>query len=321
MEISVIRPGMLTSVQDLGRPGHRASGVPVSGAADPIALRLANLLVGNAEDAAALECTLVGPELVFQQETIFAVAGATFDKLPPWTPIRAAAGERIEFGPCRKGCRAYIAVAGGIAVPLVLGSRSTYLPGGFGGFEGRALRAGDVLQAAGNRVAGAFPPAALKAPVSWHIDARLLPPYSTAAAVRVVRGSEAPVFDTKWPDTEFRVTAQSDRMGVRLSGAPLRHAPRSERRSGPVSVGTVQVPPDGQPIVLLADAQTMGGYPKLAHVISVDLPLVAQLRSGDTVRFSEVSLAEAHRVWLAREHAIAILREGLAQKFGGGQAS
>lgn len=304
--ITVVRAGMLTTVQDLGRRGHRAAGVPLSGAMDALALRVANLLVGNAENDAGLEFSIVGPELVFSAETVVAVSGGDFGALPRWQPVHMAAGERVNFGAARSGGRGYLAIAGGFRVEAVLGSRSTYLPAALGGRDGRALRDGDVLRAPGlaRQVAG-----------RWHIDERILPDYGAAPTLRIVRGAQADEFDGTLCSAEFKVTPQSDRMGVRLAGPALVRARAGDLSSAPVAPGTIQVPPDGQLIVLMADAQTIGGYPQIAHVIDVDLPLVAQLRAGDRVRFCEVTLAVAHELAHARERALAMLREGLAQKF------
>jgi antagonist of KipI len=295
---------MLTTVQDLGRRGHRAAGVPLSGAMDAFALRVANFLVGNTENAAALEFTLRGPELEFSADTVVAVGGADFGGVPVWQPVRVAAGTRINFSAARSGCRGYLALAGGFDVAPVLGSRSTYLRAALGGHAGRALRDGDVLYAPGlvPRVAG-----------RWHIDERILPAYSASPLVRVVRGVQADEFGSLG-DATFSVSQKSDRMGVRLAGPALVRSVTGDLISMTVVPGTIQVPPDGQPIVLMADAQTIGGYPQIAHVISVDLPLVAQLRPGDTVRFRVVALAEAHELLLARERTLAILHEGLAEK-------
>lgn len=308
MEMTILRAGGLTTVQDLGRFGQRAVGVPSSGAADTLALRIANLLVGNPENTAALECALVGPELVFSEPVTIAVGGAAFAGLPAWRPVRVAAGERIELGACLGGCRGYVAIAGGIAVEPVHGSRSTYLRAGLGGWEGRALRAGDKLPLGAPQRTGRID--------HWSVSPRVLPAYTSSPRLRIVRGAQADEFAPGWRDAEFEVTPQFDRIGLRLAGPKVTRASERELLSAAVAPGTVQVPPDGQPIILLADAQTIGGYPRLAHVIAVDLPLVAQLQAGDTVRFQEVSLEEAHRLWLARERELGILAEGLAQKFG-----
>ncbi len=314
MEMRVVRAGMLTTVQDLGRRGCRHSGVPTSGAMDAVALRVANALVGNAEEAAALEFTLVGPEVEFSEAAWVAVGGATCEGVTAWQPLRVEAGERLKIGACANGCRGYLAVAGGIAVEPVLGSRSTFVRAGLGGFEGRALRDGDTLEIGACERTQRVETSERR----WTIDPRVLPPYSSEPTVRVVLGAQAEDYGAALFGRVFTVSAQSDRMGVRLHGVKLERSRAEELLSSAVNPGTVQVPPDGQPLVLMADAQTIGGYPQVAHVISVDLPLVAQLRPGDRVRFVEIPMDEAHRLALAREKQLAILREGLAQKLNHG---
>jgi KipI family sensor histidine kinase inhibitor len=303
--LAVVRAGMFTTVQDLGRRGHRAMGVPLSGAADFFALRLANLLVGNREDEAGLEFTLVGPELKFRHDTVIAVTGAEFERVPGWRPIVIRAGTSLAIGPARSGCRGYLAIAGGIDVAPVLGSRSTYVRARLGGHEGRRLVNGDVLPVRNVR---------RRFRDHWRIDERILPRYGGSAVVRVLLGEHAGHFDPGWTDCVFKVSTQSDRMGVRVTGAPLRRRVEGDLPSGAVAPGTVQVPPDGQPIVLLADAQTIGGYLQVAHVIAVDMPVVAQLRPGDDVRFIIVTMADARELIAAQERALGLLREGLAQK-------
>lgn len=305
-ELRVVRAGMLTTVQDLGRREQRAAGVPLSGGVDALALRLANWLVGNDGNAAALELTLIGPELEFPSDAVIAVTGASFPGITGWQPVRVPAGTRIKFGAAPSGCRGYLAIAGGIDIAPVLGSTSTYLRGRLGGVAGRALRDGDILRVGRTK----------RSPEGhWRIDPRVLPAYSASPVVRVVRGAQADEFGGAWFDTEFKVTPRSDRMGVRLSGPAVKRSHSRDLISTAVAPGTIQIPPDGQPIVLMADAQTIGGYPQIAHVISVDLPLVAQLRPGDSLRFSEVSLDEAQKLLLARERALGLLHEGLVQKF------
>ena len=295
--ITVIQPGLFTTVQDLGRPGHRAAGVPLSGAADPVSLRLANLLVGNAEGAAAIECTLLGPTLRFEQDSLVALVGGDFPGLPGGVATRVAAGTVLPLGHATKGCRGSLAVAGGIEVEPVLGSRSTLVLAALGGFAGRPLRAGDGL------VVGASETASSR----W---AAVMPPRGRSQALRVIPGEQVEAFATQAWRQGFRASSRSDRMGVRLEGDPL---PGAAAFAGMASVavfpGTVQVPPDGQPIVLLADAQTIGGYPVLGQVIAADLPRMAQLRPGDDLRFEPVTLAEARAALLQREAEIAAVRE------------
>jgi antagonist of KipI len=310
MEVNVLKGGLLTTVQDLGRKGHRASGVPLSGPMDPFAFRIANLLVGNPDDAAALEITLLGPELEFSADARIALCGATFSGLPSWRPLIARAGERVRFGECLKGSRAYLAMGGGIAVPAVLGSRSTHLPAGIGGFEGRALRDGDRLELYPDPLG----PVSRAPPPAFYVSSSLLPRYSAAADVRVVKGAQAGEFGTGLFEGVFEATSRSDRMGLRLKGNPIVRNSGSELASAAAAPGTIQVPPDGQPIILMADAQSIGGYAQAAHVVSVDRPLVAQLRPQDRLQFREVSHDEAQHLLLTRERELAILREGVRQR-------
>ncbi len=300
----VVHPGLLTTVQDLGRPGHRASGLPVSGAMDPFALRLANLLVGNPEGAAGLEITLRGPELLFAVDTVVAVGGAEFAGVPTWRPMAVRAGERLKFGECLQGCRAYLAIAGGIDVPLALGSRSTYLRADLGGYAGRALRSGDRLPAGSGR-------AAKVRAGSWRVSPSILPAYAAAVTLRVLAAAQTADYGPRFWSAEFRVSPQSDRMGLRLECEQPIEGGKKELVSSAVAPGTVQVPPDGRAILLMADAQTIGGYPQAAHVIGPDLPLAAQLRPGDRLRFRPVSLEEAQGLAAARERDLAHLRAGL----------
>ena len=313
MEMTIHRPGLQTTVQDLGRRGHRGAGVPLSGAMDSVALRIANALVGNDDSAAALEFALVGPEVEFSSDVLIALGGAECEGLSPWRPKWVRAGERLKLGHCIAGCRGYLAIAGGIAAEPVLGSRSTFLRAAIGGWQGRALVAGDVI-AVGPTASTDHLPRPASDHSRWRIDPRVLPPYSSAPTIRLIPGAQREEFGDTWREVDFEVTPQSDRMGLRLQGAPLARNSANELLSSAVAPGTVQVPPSGQPLVLMADAQTIGGYPQLGHVIAVDLPLVAQLRPGDRIRFAESSLDEAHALMLARERAIAILREGLMQK-------
>jgi antagonist of KipI len=296
--ITVVQPGLFTTVQDLGRRGHRAAGVPLSGAADSVSLRIANLLVGNSEDAAGLECTLLGPTLRFDRDATVAVVGAVFPGLPSDRPVQVAAGTEIVLGHATHGCRGYLAVAGGIDVPPVLGSRSTLVAAGFGGHAGRPLKAGDRL-AVGESVGRCRP---IK---------ELPPPLATVRrpwVLRVIPGEQAGVAgDAVW-SRSFRTSSRSDRMGLRLDGEPLPCAGHdASMKSVAVFPGTVQLPPDGRPIVLLADAQTIGGYPVVGQVIEADLPLAAQLRPGEEVRLQQVTLEEAWDAVREREAAFAML--------------
>jgi len=305
MDVTILRAGMMTTIQDLGRPGHLAEGVPIGGAVDAFALRVVNLLVGNPEGTPALEITLIGPELEFGGPTWIAVGGAVFDGVPVWRPIRVEAGSRLRFGNRLRGCRAYLAVAGGFDVAPVMGGRGTFLAAALGGFHGRPLRDGDVVPTcdAGRNLAG-----------HWSLDERMLPAYSREPVVRVIPGTHAAEFGAGLFAGRFAVTARSNRMGIRLDGPKLVRTAEGELVSTAVAPGTIQVPPDGNPIVLMADAQTLGGYPRIGHVASADLPLLAQLAPGDGIRFSPTTLDEAHALLHASERALALLRQGLAAK-------
>jgi antagonist of KipI len=305
MEVSVIRAGMLTTVQDLGRRGHLSEGVPFGGAADPFALRVANLLVGNAEDAPALEVTLTGPELEFPEAAWLAVCGARFDGVPSWRPVRVEAGGRLKFGKRVQGCRAYVSICGGFFAERVMGGKGTFLAAGIGGFKGRSLRDGDVIRSV---------PSELRPTGHWSLDERMFPRYSREPTVRAMPGAHAGEFGDGLYSARFGVTARSNRMGIRLDGPKLERAAGEDLVSTAVAPGTIQVPPDGNPIVLMSDAQTLGGYPRLAHVATVDLPLLAQLAPGDGVRFTRTTVAEAHALLQAWERGLALLRQGLAEK-------
>ncbi|MCE9629729.1 MAG: 5-oxoprolinase subunit PxpB [Planctomycetia bacterium] len=311
--ISVIKPGLYATIQDLGRPGHRSAGVPLSGAADGDALRIANLLVGNPEHAAGIEFTLLGPELRFDRDAIVAVGGGDFPGLPSWRPVRIAAGTLVTLGHAVRGCRGVLAVAGGVRVEPTLDSRSTFPPARWGGLVGLPLVAGDRIPVGSE--CRAVEPAAGR-------DIRMAIELATPGepgVLRLIPGEHAEAFgDAIWSATH-RVSSRSDRMGMRLEGAALHCTARASTAMASIAVfpGTVQVPPDGNPIVLLADAQTIGGYPVIGHVITADLPRAAQLRPGDTVRWRKSSLDEAHAALREREGRIAALRESLTARRGG----
>lgn len=316
--VTILRAAPLTTVQDLGRKQRRREGVSAGGALDFCAARVANLLVGNAEDAALLEITLGGLRLGFEDERRVAWCGGVFPARIAATEFPAGRfaivrqGEELEFDAARRGCRAWIAMAGGIDVPLVLGSRSTDLRSGFGGFEGRALRDGDQVSLGKAPLPNpnASRLATWSAPVEWTQTA------GRAPVLRIVRGSEwdefVPEAQTAFLKQLFTVSAKADRMGARLEGAELRRTNDWELASEAVAPGTVQVAHDGQAIVLLGDCQTIGGYPKIAHVITVDLPQAAQLRPNDTVRFEEVTLAAASALFVEREIDLQRFRVGLS---------
>jgi antagonist of KipI len=294
--VEVLEPGLLATVQDAGRPGHRRVGVSGAGPMDAGAHAAANRAAGNAPGDAALECTVTGPSLLFLAPLHFAVAGADLGAVleradlglwpvPPGAGVLARPGNVLRFTGRRSGCRGYVALRGGIEVPVVLGSRSTDLQSGFGGFAGRALAAGDRLAVA--RVRGERPPA------SPPPAARA----ATRATVHVVLGPQADHFDegtlARFLAVPWRVGQTSDRVGFRLEGEPLRHLGPREILSDGMVPGSIQVPPDGKPIVMAADGPTTGGYPKVATVVTADLPLLAQLVPGEgEVKFEAVRIEE-----------------------------
>jgi antagonist of KipI len=318
MHVSVQRAGFLTSVQDVGRTGFRQFGVSTSGALDSFALRVANLLVGNDGGAAGLEITLGGLQLRFEDERIVAWCGGEFDvqigsqALPAGHVAHLQAGDELKFGRAQIGCRCWLAISGGIDVPVVLGSRSTDLRANFGGIEGRTLRDDDTLPL--RTQPGSSPPATGIS--SWTAPHDWASPASRHPSLRFVRGVAWSRFSDvtiqRFTMHEFGVSPDSDRMGVRLDGPELKRQDETDLISEAVAPGTIQVPPSGKPILLLGDCQTIGGYPKIAHVITVDLGIAAQLRAGDGVRFFEVSLQDAHRLLLERERDLERFRIGLS---------
>jgi antagonist of KipI len=306
----ILDGGLLTTVQDTGRRGYQRYGVPAAGAMDLVALRAANRLVGNPDDCAALEMTLVGPRLRVLAPATLALTGGDLGALldgapaPRWESFDVAAGSTLAFAGLRDGVRGYLAAAGGLDVPIVLGSRSTYLRSRLGGLDGRALKAGDLLGVTGDR------------PVVEATRRRVAederPFYGHAHRLRVVLGPQDEAFTPAGVRTflssTYTVTPQSDRMGYRLSGPAIEHVAGPDIVSDGSPPGAVQVAGDGMPIVLLADRGTAGGYTKIATVTSSDLPRLAQAAPGDTVRFEAVSVAEAITVLAERERWLDGLR-------------
>jgi antagonist of KipI len=319
MSLIVERAGFFTSVQDLGRIGFRQFGVSLGGALDPFALRVANVLVGNDQSAAGLEITFGGLQLRFADERIIAWCGGDFDvqvgstSLPAGHAAFVHANEELRIARAHAGCRCWLAVSGGIDVSMALGSRSTDIRANFGGFEGRVLRDADQLALGQYRRSQI---AATERISQWSAQKLWSQTASFAPMLRFVRGADWSRFSAStlqcFTSESFAVSPDSDRMGVRLDGSKLKRENNVELISEAVAPGTIQVPPSGKPILLLGDCQTIGGYPKIAHVISADLGIAAQLRAGDHVRFSEVSLAEAHWLLLEREREFERFRIGLS---------
>ncbi len=317
--LRVLSPGLFTTVQDLGRPGYAALGIAGCGAADTVALRIGNRLLGSAAGAAALEMTLLGATVQFTTATWIALAGADCaasrsgptgeaSPVPMWTALPVAAGDVLRCGPMHHGARTYLCIAGGIVVPQVLGSAATHVRSGLGGHYGRALRTGDELQLAARPLA---PRPAHVAPAAL----LQLYPRATPRCLRITEGPQLanPTTFAQLQSTEYEVSTRSDRMGVRLVGRPsivsaeatsAATVTAGELITEGVYLGAVQLPPDGQPIILGIDQQTTNGYPKPASVISADLPLLGQLRPADRVRFVAVSLNDADTLLAEQERLL-----------------
>ncbi|HEX5613243.1 MAG TPA: biotin-dependent carboxyltransferase family protein [Burkholderiales bacterium] len=334
MSLRIAKPGLLTTVQDRGRHGLQHLGVVTSGAMDPAAYELANALVGNRDGEAALEVTLLGPTIELGCDALVALCGAEFEaevegaKFPADRPVLVKAGSRVAMRRAVRGTRAYLAIAGGIAIEPLLASRSTCLPAGFGGFGGRALRSGDVLplaadaaQLASERYQRLASRAGIRDGVSsvrWSAPTPTLPDHQPIV-LHAMPGRHYDDFDAQaqraFFDLAWRISPDSDRMGFRLTGPQLARARGGEILSEPTCLGTVQVPANGAPIVLMADHQTTGGYPKIAEVAGADVARLAQLAPGASVRFARCTLAEALELRAALKARIDAALRGISWEY------
>jgi antagonist of KipI len=309
--VDVIKPGLFTTVQDLGRHPYQVFGVSTCGAMDPLSLRLANILVGNEDGDAALEVTLLGPKLRFTTDGLIAITGGDLSPcingqpVTMWKAIRVHEGDELSFGVCKIGCRTYIAFAGGISVPKVMGSRSTFIRGNYGGIEGRALKSGDAIPLGESR---------------YDIDdlsGRKLPPefipdFQQNRPVQFILGPQDDAFTEEaianFTSHPYTVSNESDRMGYRLQGLILKHTTGADIISDFITVGSIQVPANGQPIVLMADCQMSGGYTKIGVIIGVDIPYMAQKKPGDSIHFQAVEVSDAQEQWKREEQIISSIR-------------
>ncbi|WP_458125071.1 5-oxoprolinase subunit C family protein [Paenibacillus sp. Z3-2] len=323
MSIEVIRAGLLSTVQDEGRTGYRRYGIHPVGVMDTFAARAANMLVGNSRHAAVLEMTMRGPELRFQESQLVSLCGAdltaTVDHLPIplWRPVLLRAGSLLKFGQCRHGLRGYLAIAGGIAVPEVMGSRSTDLKTGLGGVEGRALHVGDLLSTGEPSVEARVWMERMEKQVkenerdhrilapAWFLSKWERPDYDGRSVIRVMQSKDSLLFSQEsleqFYGEKYVISPQSDRMGYRLQGSRLVLDQPLDRLSEAVTYGTVQVPPDGQPIILMADHQTIGGYPVIAQVTRVDMPILAQAKPGSRISFKQITHDQARQLYMEEE--------------------
>jgi biotin-dependent carboxylase-like uncharacterized protein len=289
----VLKPGMFTTIQDTGRHGYLRFGVPVSGAMDSFSLAAANALVENDVNCACLETTLVGPELQTLTQAQIAITGGSCAPTinghyaSMWRTLNLQIGDVLSFGRMESGCRAYVAVRGGIDLPSVLGSRSTYVRGGFGGIDGRQLKAGDEMEVC---------PAPLLS-AGHQLPEQLIPVYSNNLTIHVILGPQADMFTGEGIETFFsnpyKVTSEADRMGYRFEGPAIEHEDKADIVSDALLPGVIQVPGSQKPIVMMKDAQTTGGYPKIAVVASADLDLLGQAKPNDEIQFSKITIEQA----------------------------
>ncbi|MEB9738228.1 MULTISPECIES: biotin-dependent carboxyltransferase family protein [Bacillus cereus group] len=326
MDVEVLHVGMFTTVQDLGRSYYQQFGVPVGGAMDKNALRLINMLVGNEENEAGLEMTILGPKLLIKKTTLLAIGGVDMEpllngeRIPLWRPILAEEGSMLCFGKVKSGCRAYVTFAGGIHIEGTMGSKSTYIRAAIGGIEGRMLKKGDCFQIGTySEMANRFIQDLQKderIKTKWVISNSVLPKYKKHPKLRVIADFEYDQFTEEsrkaFFTKEYKVSNYADRMGYRVEGEVLNRIEEKEILSSPVTFGTIQVPNGGQPIILMADRQTTGGYPRMGNIISVDLPLLAQLKPGDYVSFEKITLEEAEQLYIEQEVNMNLLKKFIA---------
>ena len=323
MSVNVLNAGLLTTIQDIGRTGSQKFGVLVSGAMDSYSMRIANLLVGNDEREGVLEITLFGTKLQFEEDTLIAITGGdlqtTVDGIPVanWRPLIVRKGSILKFGFAIEGCRAYLAIAGGIDIPVVMESKSTYMVAGIGGFKGRALQQNDELSfgpltESNDKV---FALIEREGTPDWAVPHHPLISLASTQTIRIIEGTEYKHFDDASKQRLVRVpyvvTPQSNRMGLRLEGQALALTEKLEMLSEGVTFGTIQIPPNGKPIILMADRQTAGGYPKIGQVITADLGSLSQVKPNATLYFKLITHAEAERELIAKEELINQFKIGI----------
>jgi antagonist of KipI len=310
MSITVLKPGLLSTIQDLGRTRFQAKGIGTSGALDLYSHRLANWLVGNDEKEATIEITLLGPTLLFHCSAVISICGAHLSpsinglRVENGRTLQVSSGDILSFSSIRKGSRAYVAVSGGILTPSIFGSRSTDIRSMIGGVSGRPLKSKDRLLIQSSR---------LLQPISWKLSPKLQNYVTQNRKIRFTQGKQYEFFTTEshqaFVTSDYHIDKDSNRMGIRLSGIPLRLKENLELITEGVAHGSVQVPPNGQPIILLSDRQTTGGYPKIAQVTSVDLPILAQKRPGESVNFEEISVQHSQQLYVKMEKLMRVQKK------------
>lgn len=328
MAIRIEHPGVQATIQDLGRIGVQKYGISVSGVMDTLALRIANLLLYNNQNEAAIEVMFFGTSITFAEDQVIAITGGNLQPVidggipaPMWRPILMKKGSNLTFKGSANGCFTYVAVAGGFSVQEQIGSKSTYIRAGIGGYKGRALQEGDEINIGGLnnkqkdmlkalRWADVYP--------TWYVNYPKVYPNTSSKTIRVLQGNEYSHFTEEsqrsFSSESYTLTTQADRMGYKFTGKPLQRLISSEILSEGVTQGTIQVPENGQPIILMADRQTTGGYPKIGQVISADLPKLAQMQPNSKVSFRIVSMKEAERAFFAQENHIKDIALGIYLK-------
>lgn len=327
MSIKILQPGFWTTIQDLGRYGSQKFGVIVGGAMDALAVRIANLLVGNDEREATIEVTMFGLEMEFLDDHLIAVTGGDLDarldgeKLPTWRPVLVRKNQVLKFNAPISGARAYIAFSGGIQVPEVMGSKSTYIQANIGGYDGRQLQENDVICFGEKTEIGKLLMEQLEEMDShyeWCVNYGSFYSFKKEQTIRVLQGSEFDWFDEDskhaFTNEAYKISLNSNRMGYQLEGKKLSLRKEAELLSEGVTYGTIQVPSGGIPIILMAERQTTGGYPKIAQVVSVDLPRLAQSQPGNTINFKFISLEEAEQLLLQQMRDLELLKTGIRFK-------
>ncbi|PWT96021.1 MAG: KipI antagonist [Bacteroidetes bacterium] len=329
MSLRIIKQGMLTTIQDRGRFGYQDIGVPWGGAMDDYALRLANLLVGNNESEACVEFTMAGTQMYFEEDAVVAFTGGgarifvNERPVPLWRSLYIKAYRLIVLQP-DQGCRTYLSVAGGFKTEPVMGSQSTYIQGKLGGWLGRSLIANDLIPQShqytnqNKKIRNDFHCTEDVAIAHWSLSPLTYKFYSHPE-VRVIRGQEWDWFEhdsqNEFFSEEFRISMQSNRMGYRLDGSPMKKSIKEDLISSAVTKGSIQVTPDNNMVLLMSDAQTTGGYPRIGQVAEVDLPICAQLKPGDPIRFREISIGESENLLMEREKEIEQLKDTIALRF------
>lgn len=326
--ITILKPGLLTSIQDLGRVGYKKHGVIASGVMDDHAHIVANLLVGNEENEATMELTILGPTIKFKKDSLIAICGGDLApmigdrQVPLWRPVYVSKGSCLKFGYAKSGCRAYISIAGGFEISKVLGSKSTYLRAEIGGYKGRRLMQEDEVNTGEHSL--------LSKKIIKNIKKRSLffnesdwfvrppPALKQTPKISVTIGRQFDWFKKESQESLFNqpfiISNDSDRMGYRLKGPILKLKNKKDMISEATSFGSIQVPSGGNPIALLADQQTIGGYPKIAQIIRVDLPKVAQMKPGEKMVFNKISLEEAQSRFLKRKTDLDNLKKAIILK-------